>query len=392
MKKALNKVLPMKVKEILKKYVQYLKKIDCIMLYTFYKKTTKQDPKKVLFLSDSRSDITGNFEFIYKRLEKEDFILNTFLKKKLKDKKTFSEKKKLMKLIAMSKYILVDDFYPLIYALHLRKNTEVIQVWHALGAYKTVGYARMGKVGGPTTYSLTHRNYTAAIVSSESIRKDYAKAFHMDEEKIYATGIPRTDIFFDKNYEKEVKKRIYQKYPRLKNKKVILFAPTFRGNGQNTAYYDFSCLDFKKIKEKFEKDYVFIVRPHPFTKNLEEMPLEDDFYMHLTEEREINDLLFITDVLITDYSSVIFEYALLNRRTIFFVPDLEQYMESRDFFYPFEKYTYGNVTKNMEDLLNAIENGQVDQKKLEEFKEYFISSCNGYSTETFVKKFFLGEK
>ncbi len=377
-----------KIVEILKKEFQYMKRMDCILLYTFYKLSTRQDSKKVLFLSDSRDTISGNFEFIYKRLQKEDCILNTFLRKKLKTKKTFKEKRQLMKLIATSKYILVDDFYPLIYALHLRKNTEVIQVWHALGAYKAVGYARMGKVGGPTTYSLTHRNYTAAIVSSEAIRKDYARAFHMDKQKVYATGIPRTDIFFDKEYEENIKKRIYEKYPRLKNKKVILFAPTFRGNGQNTAYYDFSLLDFKKIEEKFKNDYVFIVRPHPFTKNLEDMPKENDFYMHLTEEREVNDLLFITDVLITDYSSVIFEYALLNRRTIFFVPDLEEYMASRDFFYPFEKYTYGEVAHNMEELIIAIEKGKVNQKKLKEFKEYFISSCDGNSTERFIHQFF----
>jgi CDP-ribitol ribitolphosphotransferase len=121
------------------------------------------------------------------------------------------------------------------------------------------------------------------------------------------------------------------------------------------------------------------------------MPAEDEFYMHLTEEREINDLLFITDVLITDYSSVIFEYALLNRRTIFFVPDLEAYMESRDFFYEFDKYTYGEVTRNMDELLDAIENGKIDQKKLKAFKDYFISSCDGNSTERFVKQFFLKE-
>lgn len=377
-----------KIIGFLKRELQYMKKLDCILLYTLYKIGTKQNHKKVLFLSDSRDTISGNFAFIYKRLEKEDCILHTFLKRKLKTKKTWKEKKQLMKWIATSKYILVDDFYPLIYVLHLRKNTEVIQVWHALGAYKTVGYARMGKIGGPKAYSLTHRNYTAAIVSSEDIRKDYALAFHMDKQKVYATGIPRTDIFFDKDYEKEVKKRIYEKYPRLKNKKVILFAPTFRGNGQNTAYYDFSLLDFQRIEEKFKEEYVFIVRPHPFTKNLEDMPKENDFYMHLTEEREVNDLLFITDILITDYSSVIFEYALFNRRTVFFVPDLEEYMATRDFFYPFEKYTYGEVARNMEELMIAIEKGKVDQKKLKEFKEYFISSCDGNATENFIHQFF----
>ncbi len=391
MKKAIKKMIPKSVLGFIKRELQYLRKLDYILLYTYFKITTKQDSKKILFLSDSRSDLTGNFEFIYKRLQKEEYTLNKFLKRTLKEKKTFSEKKVLMKLIAESKTILIDDFYPLIYALKLRKNTKLIQVWHAIGAYKTVGYSRMGKVGGPTSYSLTHRNYSAAITSSDSIRKNYAEAFHMDISKVYATGIPRTDIFFDKNYKKKVEERIYEKYPKLKNKKIILFAPTFRGNGQNTAYYDFSLLDFDQLKEKYKDEYVFIVRPHPFTKNLEDMPKEDDFFISLTEEREINDLLFITDILITDYSSVIFENALLNNKVIFFVPDLEEYIASRDFYYPFEKYTYGPVCKNMKELICAIDNPKNDTKKIEEFKEYFISSCDGNSTERFVRTLILGD-
>lgn len=392
MKQKILKLLPNNLKGFLKRMLQYIRRSDCIILYTFYKITTKQDSKKVLFLSDSRNDLTGNFEFIYKRLEKEDLKLNTFLKKKIKDKKTFKEKRILMKLIAESKFVLIDDFYPLIYALKLRKNTKLIQVWHAMGAYKTVGYSRMGKVGGPTSYSLTHRNYSATIVSSESIRKNYAEAFNMDINKVYATGIPRTDIFFDKDYKSKVENRIYKKYPKLKDKKVILFAPTFRGNGQNTAYYDFSLIDFKKLKEKYSKDYVFIVRPHPFTKNIDEMPKEDDFFINMTEEREINDILFITDILITDYSSVIFENSLLNNKAIFFVPDLEEYIASRDFYYDFSKYTYGDVCKNMDELLKAIDNPTLDLKKLKEFKEYFVSSCTGNSTENFVKTLILEEK
>ena len=164
----------------------------------------------------------------------------------------------------------MDDFYPIIYPLKLRKNTKLIQVWHAMGAFKTVGYSRMGKPGGPTSKSLTHKNYTAAITSSEAIRKNYAEAFDMDIEKVHAVGIPRTDIFFNQEYINNTKEKIYNKYPMLKNKKVILFAPTFRGNGQNSAYYDFSVINFNKIKVSLKDEYVFIIKLHPFIKNITE--------------------------------------------------------------------------------------------------------------------------
>ena len=92
----------------------------------------------------------------------------------------------------------------------------------------------------------------------------------------------------------------------------------------------------------------------------------------------------ITDVLITDYSSVIFEAALLPIKTIFFTYDLQDYMASRDFFYPFYKYTYGPVVNNEQDLIKAIKEGTIDEEKRREFVSYFMSACDGNATRRFV--------
>ena len=146
----------------------------------------------------------------------------------------------MLSLIHISKYILVDDFIPLMYPLPLRKETKFIQVWHAMGAFKKVGFSRLGKVGGPSPRSLTHRNYTDTIVSSEAIRENYAEAFGISVEKVHAIGIPRTDIFFDETYKQNIREELYKKYPKLKGKKIILFAPTFRGNGVKTAHYNYT--------------------------------------------------------------------------------------------------------------------------------------------------------
>lgn len=369
-----------KIKSIIKIFLQKVLKSPYIILYDYYKRRTSINPKQVLFLSDSRQDLSGNFQFIYDELKKNDeIVIKTCLKKSLKTKKSFQEIKYLCQEIAKSKYIFVDDFYPIIYALKLRKDTELIQLWHAMGAFKRVGYSR----GGIKT--LTHRGYTGAIVSSEKIRKDYAEAFNMDIEKVKALGIPRTDIFFDKKYEKSVKEKLYEKYPVLKKKKVILFAPTFRGKGQNVAYYDFNWLDFSKLKKSLGKQYICIIKLHPFIKNRPNYDFaNDDFYLDLSDEREINDLLFITDTLITDYSSVIFEYSFFEKPVIFFVPDLDDYRQSRDFYYSFDKYTYGSVARNQEDLIKYIKEESIDKKKLKIFKDYFCSACDGHSTERVV--------
>ena len=250
-----------------------------------------------------------------------------------------------------------------------------------MGAFKTVGYSRAGTKG----FSLTHRNYTGAIVSSESIRKDYAEAFGISIDKVQALGTPRTDIFFDDKYQKDIRKKLYQKYPVLKKKKVILFAPTFRGSGQNTAYYNFDWIDFDRLKNAFSKDYICIIKLHPFIKNKAGYDFDNDgFYLDLTNEREINDLLFITDILVTDYSSVIFEYSFFEKPVVFFVPDLEEYRNSRDFYYPLDYYTYGDVAKNFNELIKYIKKGNIDKKKIKEFKEYFCASCDGNSSKKVV--------
>lgn len=375
--------------QYVKGFLQKIKAMSCIIIYNYFTKRCKLNEKRVLFLSDSRDHISGNFEYIYNYLKENntDYELKTHLKKSLKTKRSFKEKILLLKDIASSKYILVDDFYPLIYPLKIRKNAKLIQVWHAMGAFKTVGYSRNKSKEGYKSSSLTHKNYTDTIVSSENIRKNYAEAFGIDIEKVHSYGVPRTDIFYSDKYKRDIRKQLYQKYPQFKNKKVILFAPTFRGTGQKTAYYDYDLIDFNLIKKKFSKDYVFLVKMHPFIKKLPDIDFEnDDFYYNLSNEREINDLLFITDILITDYSSVIFEYSFFKKPVIFYIPDYENYDGSRGFYYPFSKYTYGDIAKNNKELINLIENSKVNKKKLQEFFDYFCGACDGKSTERVVKK------
>lgn len=370
------------------KFFQKITKSKYIFFYGIGKIFLRQQPNQVVMLSDSRAELSGNLAFIDEELKEKGFDVQYFFKRSLKEPKTLKEVRVLCRLMATSKYILLDDFYPIIYPLKIRKGTKLIQVWHAMGAFKTVGFSRLGKPGGPSPTSLTHRNYTDAITSADGIRENYAEAFWMDVKNVHATGIPRTDIFFDAEYIAQTKERLYTNYPMLKEKKVVLFAPTFRGAGQNSAHYNFQWLDFEKMEAELGDEYIVIVKLHPFIKNTSSVPKESDMFLDMTAEREINDLLFVTDILITDYSSVIFEASLLNINTIFYVPDLEEYTASRDFYYPFERYTFGEIAENLDTLLYAIQHPKMDQKKLEEFKEHFCGACDGHATERFVETLF----
>src|SRR5690625_1323484 len=343
--------------------------------------------KKISIGSDSRGDLTGNLYFIYEEMYKQnlDVDIKLLLNERIDNKKSFIQLVKTAYHFATSKIILIDDFYPLVYPLNIRKNTELIQAWHAAGAFKTFGFSRIGRPGGPSIYSRNHRNYTQALVSSEGVRSHYAEGFGIDIERVIPTGVPRSDVFFDETYKNHVKKTLYDKYPMLEEKKVILFAPTFRGNGQGSAYYPFEALELRKLYENLKDDYVFIFKIHPFVKNDFTIPYDmSDFFYDLSEFREVNDLLLVTDILITDYSSVCFEFGILNKPMLFFGFDVEQYIKDRDFYYDYFDFIPGPLVKDTDQIIDKIINEDFQSEKIKPFIKYFFGDSLGHASKNVV--------
>ncbi|MFS0614972.1 CDP-glycerol glycerophosphotransferase family protein [Lederbergia ruris] len=348
--------------------------------------------KKIVFASDSRSELNGNFFFVYEELYKRDLNLDIrfLFNERINNKKSLFELLKIAFHFATAKVILLDDFYPLVYPLDIRKKTDLIQVWHAAGAFKTFGFSRLGRPGGPSPRSRNHRNYTKAAVSSEGVRKNYAEGFGITVDKVYPTGVPRSDIFFDEEYKKYVVNALQNKYPFLQNKKVILFAPTFRGNGQSSAHYPFEVLHLKRLYEELHEEYVFLFKIHPFVQNKLDIPYEfADFFYDVSDYREINDLLLITDLLITDYSSVCFEYALLNKPMLFFAFDVEQYIQDRDFYYNYFDFIPGPLVKTTDELLLKIQDQNFEMEKIPPFVQYFFGDTLGKASKNVVDELII---
>lgn len=343
--------------------------------------------RKITIASDSRNDLSGNLYFVYEELYKRDLNLNVklILNQRIDNKKTFLKLFMTAFHFATSKIILIDDFYPLIYPINIRKKSDLIQVWHAAGAFKTFGFSRTGRPGGPSPKSRNHRNYTKATVSSKGVRNHYAEGFGITVDKIYATGIPRSDVFFDEEYKAYVKETLYRRYSFIRDKKVILFAPTFRGNGQASAYYPFHVLDFKSLYENLKDEYVFLFKIHPFVNNKLSIPYEyADFFYDLSDFREINDLLLVTDILITDYSSVCFEYGLLNKPMLFFGFDVEEYIRTRDFYYDYFDFIPGPLVRTTEEMIEKIKREDFNMEKVKPFIDYFFSDTLGSASENVV--------
>ena len=179
---------------------------------------------KVLFTSDSREYMSGNFEYVYNEMLRqnldEKYKIHVLFKSNISARRNFIDKFKFPFLLGTADYIFVDDFHPLLYTVKFRKSQEIIQVWHAVGAFKTVGYSRTGKRGGPFFNSVNHRNYTKAFVSSENDIPFYGEAFGIKEQNIIPTGVPRTDILFDEYYEEKIVDEMKEELPNLRAKKL----------------------------------------------------------------------------------------------------------------------------------------------------------------------------
>lgn len=336
----------------------------------------------ILFVSSRRTDLTGNIAYVNNVLKERNAKVLFWLVPGKTKFMTYKNFLKLARCLARSKVVVVDDFSPVLNEVWEMKNRILIQLWHACGAFKTFGFSRLGKDGGPIQISNNHRYYNYAIVSSDEIRRFYAEGFGIDVKNVKALGMPRTDDFFKEEYKKEIRSRLYENYPQLKNKKVIMFAPTFRGNGAGSAYYPFERFDVGKLLSGLSDDYMVIIKHHPFVE--QKHPVDksvSDRVMDLSADSEINDLLFITDVLITDYSSVIFEASLLNIPMIFYAYDLEDYVVNRDFYYPFKNFVPGKIVRTLPDITKAIAEEDYELYKVDTFKNRFFDDLDGRSSE-----------
>ncbi|MBS4223376.1 CDP-glycerol glycerophosphotransferase family protein [Lederbergia citrea] len=347
---------------------------------------------RILFASDSREEIGGNLLFVYEAMQRRNlqydykfmFKENSFVKK------SFSEIIRLANYVATSRITFLEENYPMISPLKIRKDAELIQLWHGAGAFKKFGYSRIGQPGGPKIDSKDHRNYTKAVVSSKNVAALYAEGFDINEENIYPLGIPRTDVFFDESYKSEKTQEIYEEYPFLKGKKVILFAPTFRGRGRKEAHYPIENLDFDKMYKNLKDEFVFIFKLHFINLNKVTIPYPyADFFYDFTNYREVNDLLLITDLLITDYSSICFEYSLLNKPMLFFAHDVEEYISKRGFYFEYQSFIPGHLVKTTDELIEKIMNKDFGEEKIKPFRDYFFDYQDGKASERVVDQLVL---
>jgi len=337
-------------------------------------------PNRITFCSNRRDKLSGNPAFVYEKLaEDPNLDLCVLLKS---SGFSLGNLLKFFYYYQTSKVLLVDDYYHYLSYTPKPDTVKVVQLWHACGAYKTFGFSRLGKETSLLQSSPNHRQYDAAIVSSEQVSFCYAEGFGIPTANVYPLGVPRTDAFFDEAYRKQVRRRFYEAHPELRNKKLVLFAPTFRGGGKGDAYYPLNRFPIARILDAVEEDVVFLVKMHPYLK--ERFDLENSYrgrMLDCSDEAELNDLLFVTDLLITDYSSAVYEAAILKIPMLFYVFDDEEYIASRDFYSRYESWLPGKRVKTVEELIEAICRQDFETEKLEAFRTENLGRTDGHASE-----------
>ena len=204
-------------------------------------------------------------------------------------------------------------------------------------------------------------------------------------EIIKPLGVSRTDVFFDQEFLANARNKIKEAVPAIEGKRVVLYAPTFRGRVAKAEGPD--KLDICALKDAIGDDAVLLIKHHPFVKQLPPIPSEcADFAFDVTRDLPIDQLLCVADVCISDYSSLVFEYSLFGRPMAFFAYDLDDYCDWRGFYYPYDELTPGPVFRDNESLIDWVKHvdERFDSAEVDAFRSKFMSACDGNATERIV--------
>ncbi|MDD3984508.1 MAG: CDP-glycerol glycerophosphotransferase family protein [Methanobacterium sp.] len=347
--------------------------------------------KKILLIMTHDTSEEGNVGSTYQYFKQQDQDLK--FKKITRENYTFVLNKNLFKnLIYMfikipyhivtSKIIFMDNVFLPFAFIKVKKNTHLVQLWHGTGTLKKFGLdTEAGWVKKLAKAANNNTNYF--IVGSHYMKEIYKTAFGAGDDKIVNIGCPRTDMFFNKNLIQEKKEEFFKVYPDLFGKKIILYAPTFRNNENMSEEIKIN-LDIHKLIYSLDEKYILGLRLHPhladrFNLNKNSYGSSNPRVIDFSNYEKLNTLLISCDILITDYSSIIYEYALMEKPMIFYCYDLDKYEKlDRGFYGNYKSIVPGPIAFQTEEIVNIINNPQTNDN-IESFLNTYLQNCEGKS-------------
>ena len=298
---------------------------------------------------------------------------------------------KYFKLAATSKYWLTNTRQPAL--LSKRKDQILISTWHGTPLKKLgfdMGNLYLDDPKSKFNYKKDSSEWNYLIspnrFTTEKLRSSFAY-----EGEVLEYGYPRNDILY--NYDDELVDRIKGSLKLPKDKKVILYAPTWRDDeSYDIGKVRFNLkLDLNKLMESLSDEYIILIRTHYFISNNLDLSDFRDFAFDVSKYEDIAELYLISDMLITDYSSVFFDYANLKRPILFYTYDLDKYSSMlRGFYLDIHSEVPGPLLFTTDEVIEAIKNiNQVNDEyhdRYNEFYERFCSIDDGNASKRIVEK------
>lgn len=296
--------------------------------------------------------------------------------------------------LGRARVVVLDDYFFAAYVAPRRAGTLLVQTWHASGAFKRIGHsvreASFGADAALTDRVAIHAGYDLCLVGSPDAAPHYAEAFGLPLDRFrWDLGIPRTDLFFDGPRRDDAEGEVRRRYAIPTDRRVILWAPTFRGD-RVTEARDPGALDLAALARVLGSDHLLLLRLHPFIRARTAVPAEAaGFVRDASDHPDINELMLVSDLLVTDYSSAIFEFSLLERPMAFFAPDLDAYERERGFYADYRGWVPGPVFDRTDALARWLRAGPWDTARVRRFAEASFAVADGRATQRLVDEVLL---
>lgn len=277
------------------------------------------------------------------------------------------------------------------------RKTTYIQTWHGTPLKKMLFDIDNIQGRDESYLARVHKatkNWDYLLSPSRYATEAFRSAFKYNNE-VLELGYPRNDIFYRKDSD-EMKRNIKTRLGLPDDKKVILYAPTFRDNknkGKNKFIFD-APFDYEKIHQNLSEEYIVLMRMHVVISNKLNIPEEfKDVFYDVSKYPEIQELALIADLLVTDYSSIMFDFANTGKPILFYAYDLDEYRDDiRGFYMDFINEAPGPIVKTTDELIAGIQNTQDIQEqynvKYQNFKGKYCYLDDGNASKRVVKHFF----
>ncbi|KJJ40905.1 CDP-glycerol:glycerophosphate glycerophosphotransferase [Bacillus subtilis] len=364
-----------------------------------------RNEKLIIFESYSGKQFSCNpraiFEYLEENKDKYDYRLIWSIDKRNKDLFDNADVKYLKRFslkwlwyMATAKYWITNSRLPL--WIPKPRNTTYVQTWHGTPLKKLAN--DMDEVHMPgTTTEQYKRNFLKEaskwdyLISPNAYSTEIFRSAFQFKKEIIESGYPRNDLLYAKNRD-DISKRIKRKLNIDDNKKIILYAPTWRDNEfYGVGKYKFNLqLDLEELQKQFQDSAVFLLRMHYLVRENFDLKKYNHFVKDVSLYQDIRDLYLISDILITDYSSVFFDFGNLKKPMIFYTYDLEMYRDKlRGFYFDFEQNAPGEIVVNKEDLYlklkNIIQMGSLPNE-YNQFYDEFCSIEDGFAAKRVIER------